>query len=101
MGRSEPPTIAPCAKGESGPKSTTNPVFLDGLFHSILVPAFTQNGMFAFAFGIAGVTEASEAVRLISTVQGVELDPQAFSAVHAFPGFGSEQRYCSRPRCCS
>jgi hypothetical protein len=57
--------------------------------------------MFPFAFGIAGVTAASEAVRLISTVQGVELDPHEFSATHAFSGFGSEQRYVSRPRCFS
>jgi len=90
--------IASWPNGESGPKSTTKPVFFDGLRHATVVPSFTQKGMFAFAFGILGVTEASEAVRLISTVQEVEAEPQVFSAVQIVYGCGSEQRYFSLPR---
>ena len=84
--------IAPSPKGPSGPKSTTKPVFLDGLFQDTVVPTFIQNGMFAFEFGILGVTEASEAFRLISTVHGVEPDPQVFWALQIASGCGSEQR---------
>src|SRR5258705_4391166 len=91
--------IASWPKGESGPKSTTNPVFFEELSHVTVVPAFTQKGRFAFAFGILGVAEASDPLRLIFTVQGAELDPQTFSAVQIFSGCGSEQRYWSRPRC--
>jgi hypothetical protein len=66
-----------------------------------VVPAFTQKGAFPFPFGMLGVAEASEAVRLISTVHGVEAEPHVFSAVHMDCGLGSEQRYFSAPRSCS
>jgi hypothetical protein len=66
-----------------------------------LVPDFTQKAWFLFALGITGVEEAESEVRLISTVHGVEDDPQVFSAVQMACGLGSEQRYFSLPRCCS
>ena len=88
-------------KGEDRPKSKTKPVFFDPLFQLTAVPAVTQKGAFPFAFGVLGVAEASEAVRLISTVHGVEADPHVFSAVHMDCGLGSEQRYFSGPRICS
>ena len=88
-------------KGEDGPKSKTKPVFFDPLFQLTVVPAFTQKGAFPLAFGMLGVAEASEAVRLISTVHGVEAEPQVFSAVQTDCGLGSEQRYFSGPRICS
>jgi len=81
------------SKGAEGPKSTTNPVFLDMLFHVMVVPVFTQKGIFDFAPGISGVTAADSAVLLMSTVQGAVADPQVFLAVHMLSGFGSEQRY--------
>jgi hypothetical protein len=42
----------------------------------IVVPAFTQNVLFPFAFGILGVADAPALSRFTSTVQGLELDPQ-------------------------
>jgi hypothetical protein len=93
--------MASMPNGVSGPKSTTNPVFLDALRQVTVVPAFTQKGSFDFASGIAGVADAEEAVRLISTVHGVEVDPHVFFAVQIVSGCGSEQRYFSLPRCCS
>jgi hypothetical protein len=40
-----------------------------------------------------GVADAESAVRLTSTVQGLEADPQVLAAVHSCTGFGSEQAY--------
>lgn len=55
--------------------------------------------MLVFALGILGVTEASEAVRLMSTVHGSEADPHVLSAVQIVSGCGSERRYFSLLRC--
>jgi len=71
----------------------TKPVFLDKLCHVTVVPAFTQNVEFPFAFGILGVASAAEAVRLMSTVHGAEADPQVLLALHRAAGLGSEQAY--------
>ena len=84
--------------GEFGPKSKTNPVFLDSLFQLSFVPAATQKGWFPFALGMLGVADASDAVRLTSTVHGVEAEPHVFAAVHMAWGSGSEHRYFSGPR---
>jgi hypothetical protein len=87
--------IAPSgvSKGEESPKSRTKPVFLDELRQVTVVPTFTQNGAFALALGMLGVTEAESLVRLTSAIQGVELDPHVVLALHILPGFVSEQTY--------
>jgi hypothetical protein len=91
--------IVPWSNGEVGPKSKTKPVFLDELFHVTVVPTFTQKGLLDLAFGISGVTEAACAVRLTSTVQGVEADPHVVAALHIVSGFGSKQTYFFPPPC--
>jgi hypothetical protein len=64
------------------------------LCHVTVVPTFTQKGAFPLAFGISGVAVAIvPPLRLISTTQGVELDPHVVLALHILPGFVSEQRY--------
>jgi hypothetical protein len=74
--------IASDPNREDGPKSRTKPVFFDPLLQLTVVPAFTQKSAFALAFRMVGVAEASEAVRLISTVHGVEAGPHLLSVVH-------------------
>ena len=91
--------IVPWSKGEEGPKSKTNPVFLDWLFQLTVVPTFTQNGAFDLAPGIPGVTEAAVAVRLISTAQGSEADPHVVAVLHIVSGFVSKQTYFLLPPC--
>jgi len=63
------------------------------LFQIMVVPVFTQKGVFDFAPGISGVTAADSAVLLMSTVQGAVADPQVFFGVHMLSGFGSEQTF--------
>ncbi len=89
--------IAPSAvsNGEEAPKSRTKPVFLDELCQVTVVPTFTQNGAFALASGMLGVTEAESLVRLTSAMHGLELDPHVVLALHILPGFVSEHRYLS------
>jgi hypothetical protein len=89
-----PPTAS---KGETaGPKSRTKPVFFEVLCQVTVVPTFTQNGAFAFAFCELGVTEAEVLpLRLTSMRQGLEGDPQVFAALQMLAGFDSEQRYLS------
>ena len=91
--------IVPCSKGEEGPKSKTNPVFLDWLFQVTVVPTVTQKGLFDLAPGIPGVTEAAFAVRLMSTVQGAEADPHVVAALHIVSGLVSKQTYFLLPPC--
>jgi len=88
------PGVFGVSNGEEEPKSRTKPVFLEELCHVTVVPAFTQNGAFALAFGMPGV-EVAEVLprRLTSTTQGEEADPQVVAAVHMLPGFVSEQMY--------
>jgi hypothetical protein len=95
--------IAPgVSNGGEGPKSRTKPVFLDELCHLTVVPIFTQKGTFGLAFVILGVAEAElPPRRLMSTVQGTELDPHVFSALHMLSGCGSEQIYFLLLRCSS
>jgi hypothetical protein len=70
------------------------PVFFAEVCHVTVVPTFTQNGVFAFAFVMPGVTEAEvPPLRLRSTTHGSELDPQRFEALQILAGFGSEQAY--------
>jgi len=89
--------IAPSgvSNGEAAPKSRTKPVFLDELCQVTVVPSFTQNGAFALASAMLGVTEVESLVRLTSAIQGVELDPHVVLALHMLPGFVSEQTYLS------
>ena len=93
--RSEPPMIAPSgvSNGEEAPKSRTKPVFLDELCQVTVVPTFTQNGAFALASAVLGVTEADSLVRLTSATHGAEVDPHVVLALHILPGFVSEQTY--------
>jgi hypothetical protein len=77
-----------------GPKSRIKPVFLAELRHVTVVPTFTQNGVFAFAFVIPGVTVAEvPPLRFRSTTQGSESDPQRFEALQMLAGLDSEQTY--------
>jgi len=85
--------VPPCANGSEGPKSTTNPVFLEVLWKVKVVPAFTQKVAFPFGFVILATASAEFAVRLTSTVHGVEADPQVILALHNAAGFGSMQAY--------
>src|SRR5271170_6859203 len=82
------------SNGEEGPKSKTNPVFLDELCQVTVVPTFTQNGVFPFAFGMLGVADAElPPLRFTSTLQALVVDPQVVLALHRLPGFDSEQTY--------
>jgi hypothetical protein len=40
-----------------------------------------------------GVDEAALEVRLTSTAQGLDADPQVFAALHSCAGFASEHAY--------
>jgi len=91
--------MVPWSKGEEGPKSKTKPTFLDELLHVTVVPTLTQNGAFDLAPAIPGVTDAALAVRLTSTVQGAEADPQVVAALHIPCGFVYAQTYLLLPRC--
>lgn len=81
------------SNGEDEPKSMTNPVFLEVLCHVTVVPTWTAKSAFSFAPGIAGVAEADEAVRLTSTIQGLELEPQVLPALAKLVEFASVQAY--------
>jgi hypothetical protein len=82
------------SNGEEGPKSKTNPVFLDELCQVTVVPTFTQNGVFPFAFGMLGVADAElPPLRFTSTLQALVVDPQVELVLHMLPGFDSEQTY--------
>ena len=81
------------SKGDEGPTSTTKPLSFSELIHFTVVPVLTQKREFPFAFGMLGVEDAESAVRLTSTVQGLEGDPHVLAAVHSCAGFGSKQAY--------
>jgi hypothetical protein len=66
-------------------------VFLEVLCQLTVVPTFTQNGAFALALAMVGVTEAGSLARLTFTTQGVVLNPNVVSALQMFAGFHSEQ----------
>jgi hypothetical protein len=88
--------IAPSgvSNGEEGPKSKTKPVFLDALCQVTVVPTFTQNDAFPFAFGMLGVADAElPPLRFTSTLQALVVEPQVVLALHMLPGFDSEQTY--------
>jgi hypothetical protein len=68
-------------------------VFLEVLCQVNVVPAFTQNVAFPFGFAILATDSAELAVRLTSTVQGVEADPQVILALHNAAGLASKQAY--------
>jgi hypothetical protein len=88
--RSEPPIIAPAgANGDAVPKSTTNPMSFPVLFHSTVVPAFTQKRELLFAPGMSGVDEAALEVRFTSTPQEVDVEPQVLAALHNCAAFAS------------
>jgi hypothetical protein len=87
------------SKGEPGPKSITNPVFLCVDFHATGVPCFTQKNAFALGFAMLAVAVAEFAVRFTSTVHGSEADPHVFSALQRLAGFASAQAYL--PFCCA
>jgi hypothetical protein len=63
------------------------------LFHTTVVPAFTQKVEFPFAPWTLGVAEAEFAVRLTSTEHDSEADPHVLLAVQSDAGFGSEHAY--------
>lgn len=90
--------VPPDSKGALGPKSIRKPVFFDELFQVTVVPVLTQNSSFDLPFGLLGVTEAASEVRFMSTVQGVEADPQVFADSHMLSRLGSEQTYVSALR---
>jgi hypothetical protein len=81
------------SNGEEGPKSSTNPVFLDPLCHVTVVPTFTQKGPLPLASGMFGVVDAELLLRFTFTTQGLELEPHVVLALHMLPGFDSEQTY--------
>ena len=81
------------SKGDVVPVSTTKPMFLLVLFHVTVVPAVTQKSLLLLAFGMLGVAEAPLEVRLTSTSQGVEADPQVLVASQSCAGFGSVHAY--------
>jgi hypothetical protein len=81
------------SNGEEGPKSSTNPVFLDPLCHVTVVPTFTQKGALPLASGMFGVVDAELLLRFTFTTQGLELEPHVVLALHMLPGFDSEQTY--------
>ena len=81
------------SNGDDGPTSTTKPLSFSVLIHFTVVPTFTQKRALPLAFGMLGVEDGQSEVRLTSTVQGVEADPQVLAAVHSCAGFGSEQAY--------
>jgi hypothetical protein len=75
------------SNGEEGPKSTTKPMFLDELFQVTVVPDCTQKSAFDLALGIFGVAEAELLpLRLTSTSQGVEGEPQVLLNCTSSPG---------------
>lgn len=80
----------PGSNGDVGPMSTTNPMSLPVLFQVVVVPIATQKSALLLALGALGVEDAPLAVRLTSTTQGVESDPQVFAALQNCAGFGSE-----------
>src|SRR5262249_30636036 len=79
--------------GESVPKATVKPVFLRVLIHWTAVPAFTQKNWLALGSGTLGLIQAPAPCLRISTLQGVEADPQVFCALHRSSGLGSSQAY--------
>jgi hypothetical protein len=81
------------SNGDDGPTSTTKPLSFSVLIHFTVVPTFTQKRELPLAFGMLGVADAESAVRLTSTVQGLEADPQVLAVVHSCAGFGPEQAY--------
>jgi hypothetical protein len=88
--------IAPSgvSNGDEGPKSRTKPVFLDELCQVTVVPTFKQNGAFPLAFAMFGVADAElPPLRFTSTLHALVVDPQVVAALHALPGFDSEQTY--------
>jgi hypothetical protein len=52
------------------------------LFHSTVVPALMQKSELPLAFCTPGVTEAALALRLTSTLQGLDAEPQVLAALH-------------------
>jgi hypothetical protein len=52
-----------------------------------------QKSELLFALGMLGVDEAALEVRLTSTAQGLDADPQVFAALHSCAGFASEHAY--------
>jgi hypothetical protein len=80
-------------KGDVGPRSTTNPIFLPVLFHCTVVPTFTQKRDPFLPFAMLGVDEAALAVRFTSTEHGAEAEPQVLLGLHNVAGLGSPQAY--------
>jgi hypothetical protein len=79
--------------GDVGPMSTTKPMSLLWLCHTILVPAFTQKRAPLFALGMFGIDEAELAVLSTLTTHGVVAEPQVLAAVQELAGFDSTQAY--------
>jgi hypothetical protein len=73
----------PGSNGDAVLTSTTKPTFLLVLFHCTVVPALTQKRELLLAPGMSGVDEAAFEVRLMSTPQGAEAEPQVFEAVQS------------------
>ena len=63
------------------------------LFHCTVVPALMQKSELLLAFGISGVDDAAFEVRLTSTEQGEDGEPQVLAALQSWAGFASEQAY--------
>ena len=69
-------------------------MFLDELCQVTVVPTFTQNDAFSFAFGMFGVADAELLpLRFTSALQVLVPDPQVVAALHVVPGLDSEQTY--------
>ena len=79
--------------GDVAPRSTRKPTFLPVLFHSTVVPALTQKSELLLAPGIPGVDEAPLPVRFMSTLHGVDVEPQVLATLHICAGFASAHVY--------
>ena len=71
----------------------TNPVFLEEDCQVTVVPDLTQKNAFPLGSATFGVAVDELAVRLTSTVQGAEAEPQVLLALHRLAGLGSAQAY--------
>ena len=64
----------------------TKPVSFERLCQVTLVPLLTQNGVFALGSETLAIDAVEDAVRLTSTVQGVEADPQVLLLLQMLSG---------------
>ena len=74
------------SNGEEDPKSMTKPVSLERLCQVTLVPLLMQNGVFALGSETLAIDAVEAAVRLTSTMHGVEADPQVLLLLQMLSG---------------